>query len=952
MIRLFHKLLFVQVCCVLATVGLLGFVLHHVVRNTSKADFLLHGRTLASSLANATERGLVNRDLLLVQSALDASLKIPNAEWAFVVAPNGRLLAQTFVHEFPRELASRVLRLPESVEIQIRDPIRTVVSFGIPVLDGSVGHVYLGINENSLENNIAETQRWLAVCLTVVLLVTTLFFSLVARKITGPVTALTHSALSLANDPKAPIALIDTHSQDEMGQLTQAFAQMASQIQGQQSMLERSVQDRTLELQQALDLANEAKQRLATSEEYTRAIVESSLDAIITFTIDGRVTGWNHRAESLWGFTAAEAVGRQFSDLFLFEDAEGPFTVPKGCPMPYAQASRRRRPREAVARGRDAAKVDVELVITPFQYQGTRCLCAFVRDISERRKADADLFHAYQTAQEASQAKSEFLATMSHEIRTPMNGVLGFVHLLMDTPLDADQRELANTLSASANALLTIINDILDFSKIEAGCLELESAPFDPMQTAGEAAELLSAAAEQKNVGLALELRGLLPPAVLGDSCRFRQVVLNLLGNAVKFTERGNVRVSIQWNPPPQADQPGLLNCAVSDSGIGIAPENLERLFQKFTQADSSMARRFGGTGLGLAISKRLVELMGGTMNVISQVGKGSTFSFSVPLQPASDAFGSRMEAEIQSLAGSERVLVVVQNDLDRSVLCGILGTWGIDSTAAQSRSEAMEAIRTGAHSGYPYSIVIADLAQDSTLSVEEFFASFSHWAVPERQAEGIVLRAARDRAEKRLPESLKSTVCLVRPVVRPRLLLKALLAAVGRSPRSTRGVEARPAFGLVEESEIVTLESRSVQPTDDSVPVKVRKVLLVDDNSINQFLGIRFLKRLGCEPDVASSGREAIALVQKNCYDLILMDCQMPDIDGFAATQEIRQGERRSVSGRTRVPIIALTANVMPGDRERCLVAGMDDYLSKPMQLEALQALFIKWCSSSVRSY
>lgn len=342
-------------------------------------------------------------------------------------------------------------------------------------------------------------------------------------------------------------------------------------------------------------------------------------------------------------------------------------------------------------------------------------------------------------------------------------------------------------------------------------------------------------------------------------------------------------------------------------------------------------------------------------MNVISQVGKGSTFSFSVPLRPAADAVGSPMEAEIQSLAGSERVLVVVQNDLDRSVLCGMLGTWGIDSTAAQSRSEAMEAIRTGAHSGYPYSIVIADLAQDSTLSVEEFFASFSHWAGPERQAEGIVLRGARDRAEKRLPESLKSAVCLVRPVVRPRLLLKALLAAVGRSrrsPRSTRGVEARPAFGLVEESEIVTLESRSVQPTEESVPVRARKVLLVDDNSINQFLGIRFLKRLGCEPDVASSGREAIALVQKNCYDLILMDCQMPDIDGFAATQEIRQGERRSVSGRTRVPIIALTANVMPGDRERCLAAGMDDYLSKPMQLDALQALFIKWCSSSVRSY
>ncbi len=647
-----------------------------------------------------------------------------------------------------------------------------------------------------------------------------------------------------------------------------------------------------------------AAAEIRRQKQYFESLVEISPVAIVTMDRGENVSAWNPAATRLFGYEPNEAIGRHIDELLFApsERSQGAESTRTADETGRAHLIGRRR-------RKDGQSVDVEIVLVPLIIDGERSgYYAIYHDITElvaaRRDADA-----------ANEAKSTFLASMSHEIRTPMNAVIGMSGLLVGTELDAEQRDFAETIQTSAESLLTIINDILDFSKIEAGRIELEAVPFALGPCIEGAIDVVAPQASARRIELAYALDPKLPHALTGDAGRLRQIVLNLLSNAVKFTEAGEVVVSVSGRPVAAvpvaggtAERRWEIDVAVRDTGIGIPPDRIDRLFQSFSQADASISRRFGGTGLGLAISKRLAELQGGTITVESNgvPGEGSRFVVRIvaPEAPA-DAVSVRAPRPSIGLHGKV-ALIVDDSATNRRILIAQLRQWGMTVRATGSPDEAIGWVRDEAH----VDVALVDLSMPDMDGLA-LAAALGDLTDPHRLPV-IVVSSLGDR--EAAPPNVVGW--LTKPV-KPSPLLDAL-------------------HGVLADADGAVDHVRPVSPASllgDRHPLRI---LLAEDNAVNQKLAIRLLQQLGYGADVAGNGLEAIAALERGTYDLVLMDVQMPELDGLEATRRIRARWPASSGPR----IAAMTANAMAGDRELCLAAGMDDYISKPIRPAELEAV------------
>jgi len=645
-------------------------------------------------------------------------------------------------------------------------------------------------------------------------------------------------------------------------------------------------------------------QDLARQHAYLDALIASTPVAIAV--LDGRrsIRSVNPAFETLFGYSTAEAVGASIDALI----------VPDSLRSESSDLEARARAGEIVRveierRRKDGRPIQVRLSAAAVKAAPEGGLVALYEDISDRKAAEQAMRAARELAERVARARSAFLANMSHEIRTPMNAVLGFVELVLDTELQVEQRRALELVRSSSEALLTILNDILDYSKIEADHLELESIPFDLPKVVHATATLLAVRAREKHLELTVDVPPDVPHIMRGDPTRVRQVLMNLIGNAIKFTEQGEVDVSAAV--VGYHDDRTSVRFRVRDTGIGISDEQLATIFDEFTQADASMTRRYGGTGLGLAISRKLVALMGGQLSVTSEVGRGSEFSFTLRL-PVEPSAAATTPGRAVSLGG-RRLLVVDDNETNRRILRDMLGAEGVAVHEAARADAGLTALRRAAAAGTPFDIAILDAQMPDQ---DGFELAAAVRADPDLVATKLlILTSAGQRGDGERCRQMGIQAYLTKPIARA-----DLIEAVG-----TVLVEAPPAGAAP-----ALITRHSIAESRHTL-----RILLAEDNVVNQQVATAMLVKRGHQVDVVGNGREAVDAVGARDYDLVLMDIQMPEMDGFTATEAIRALPR----GRT-LPIIALTAHALSGERERCLERGMTGYLAKPFKAHDLFAV------------
>ena len=676
--------------------------------------------------------------------------------------------------------------------------------------------------------------------------------------------------------------------------------------------LEKKISERTAELEEsnrALAIENlerrRAEKESSKQSNYFQALVENTPTAVVLIDTDEKILHCNTAFEKLYNYKREEIKGKNIDKL----------VAPKEYVEEAANLSKRmltQRIHKITKRKRkDDSLVDVELFGVPLfvedEWAGSLVI---YHDISV-------LVEARQAAEEANRAKSEFLANMSHEIRTPMNGVIGMLDIVLDTSLDAEQQEYLTIALESAESLLTLINDILDYSKMEAKKLDLEEIAFDLRNTIEGAAYTLVHQAEEKGLALASLIPPDLPTNLLGDPSRLRQILINLTSNAVKFTEEGEVL--IRAKRIKEDDKQVEILFSVQDTGIGIPTDRLEAIFERFTQADGSTTRKFGGTGLGLAISQHLVEAMGGEMNVESEYGKGANFSFTLGFSKQAK-ITDESKVRVKNLRGLN-ILIVDDNATNRIILKKMIEGFGATSHSTTSGKEGIDALLIARHTNaIPYDILLLDMQMPEMDGEQTARAIFSD--PRNKNLSVVVLTSMGKRGDAKRLQKLGCAGYLLKPI-KQEMLFNALVRVMNEK------AALPPGTGRLVTRHLVKEEKRRKQ-----------RILLVEDNPVNQKVAIALLQKDGHSVEMVENGKKAVEKIIANTYNLVLMDVQMPVLDGISATRQIRAWE----AGVSHIPIIAMTAHAMQGDRERCLEAGMDDYLSKPLDKRSLFTMIDRW--------
>ncbi|MBL6945076.1 MAG: PAS domain S-box protein [Rhodospirillales bacterium] len=661
-----------------------------------------------------------------------------------------------------------------------------------------------------------------------------------------------------------------------------------------------------------------AEQSIRLSETRIRTIIENTADGIIVITEKGAIQSFSPSAERIFGYPSGEVMEKNIK-MLMPEPTRGEHDGYLGRYLKYGDARVVGNNREVIGLRKDGTEFPMDLAVGEATLGDERMFTGIVRDITERKCAEENLREARDEAQAATKAKAAFLATMSHEIRTPMTGVIGMVDMLVHTKLDDDQRQMMRTVRDSAYALLTIINDILDFSKIEAGKLELEAIPFSIRDAVEGTSETLGPNAKNKGVRINIHIDPDIPDAVLGDQVRIRQILFNIGGNAVKFTEKG--RVLIRAYPVSTGDEKmATVRFEIIDSGIGISKEAQANLFQEFSQAESSTNRRFGGTGLGLSICQRLTEMMDGKIEVESELGKGSTFIVTLSFPVAEK---HKIKSDGHDLSGLN-VLFVGEDAEECELDAKYLRHWGAEVTTIGGVGEAKPQALEAAGQGTAFDIIVLGSAWPVETRAAEIKAIQAESNIADTRF--VLMTETRTKAERK---DISNSVYVESDPLRRAPFIRAVAVAAGR---------ASPDVSY-DDDEIVT--EAVTAPTIEEAEAAGTLILVAEDNMTNQNVIRRQLNLLGYAADMADDGKQALEAMKSKRYTVLLTDCHMPNMDGFELTAKIRETEK---DGDTRLPIIAITASVLAAEIDRCYESGMDDSLAKPLEMPKLKAALRKW--------